>query len=123
MNLIMSIVCTARETAHFFADYPVLKPIRGQVSWVNNQAQPLSQNIAYSYGGYCMQLDAEHLILGASFYPGRDDAEVLAEDHVHNYELIHSVFPEYAQSLACYRDLARSCLGTRTKSGLFPPTG
>lgn len=94
------IVCTARETAQFFADYPVLKPIRGQVSWLNNQAQPLSQNIAYSYGGYCMQLDAEHLILGASFYPGRDDIEVLAEDHVHNYELIHSVFPEYAQSLA-----------------------
>ncbi|MGO1062560.1 FAD-dependent 5-carboxymethylaminomethyl-2-thiouridine(34) oxidoreductase MnmC [Acinetobacter lwoffii] len=93
------IVCTARETAQFFADYPVLKPIRGQVSWMNNQAQPLSQNIAYSYGGYCMQLDAEHLILGASFYPGRDDIEVLAEDHVHNYELIHSVFPEYAQSL------------------------
>ncbi len=93
------IVCTARETAQFFADYPFLKPIRGQVSWVNNQAQPLSQNIAYSYGGYCMQLDAEHLILGASFYPDRDDAEVLAEDHVHNYELIHSVFPEYAQSL------------------------
>jgi len=94
------IVCTARETVQFFADYPALKPIRGQVSWMNNQAQPLSQNIAYSYGGYCMQLDAEHLILGASFYPGRDDIEVLAEDHVHNYELIHSVFPEYAQSLA-----------------------
>jgi len=93
------IVCTARETAQFFADYPVLKPIRGQVSWLNNKTQPLSQNIAYSYGGYCMQLDAEHLILGASFYPGRDDIEVLAEDHVHNYELIHSVFPEYAQSL------------------------
>lgn len=93
------IVCTARETAQFFADYPVLKPIRGQVSWMNNQAQPLSQNIAYSYGGYCMQLDAEHLILGASFYPGRDDIEVLAEDHVHNYELIHSVFPEYAATL------------------------
>ena len=93
------IVCTARETAQFFADYPVLKPIRGQVSWMNNQAQPLSQNIAYTYGGYCMQLDAEHLILGASFYPGRDDEEVLAEDHVHNYELIHSVFPEYAATL------------------------
>lgn len=93
------IVCTARETAQFFTDYPALRPIRGQVSWVNNQAQPLSQNIAYSYGGYCMQLDTEHLILGASFYPGRDDIEVLAEDHVHNYELIHSVFPEYAQSL------------------------
>ncbi|HAY5567831.1 TPA: FAD-dependent 5-carboxymethylaminomethyl-2-thiouridine(34) oxidoreductase MnmC [Escherichia coli] len=94
------IVCTARETAQFFAAYPALKPIRGQVSWLNNKTQPLSQNIAYSYGGYCMQLDAEHLILGASFYPGRDDIEVLAEDHVHNYELIHSVFPEYALSLA-----------------------
>jgi len=93
------IVCTARETAQFFADYPALKPIRGQVSWLNNKTQPLSQNIAYSYGGYCMQLDAEHLILGASFYPGRDDIEVLAEDHVHNYELIHSVFPEYAATL------------------------
>jgi len=94
------IVCTARDTTQFFADYPALKPIRGQVSWLNNKTQPLSQNTAYSYGGYCMQLDAEHLILGASFYPGRDDIEVLAEDHVHNYELIHSVFPEYAQSLA-----------------------
>ena len=37
--------------------------------------------------------------MGASFYPGRDDAEVLIEDHVYNYKLIHSVFPEYAQSL------------------------
>ena len=93
------IVCTARETQQFFADYPPLKPIRGQVSWVNNQTQPLSQNTAYSYGGYCMQLNAEQLILGASFYPGRDDTEVLAEDHMHNYELIHGVFPEYAKSL------------------------
>jgi tRNA 5-methylaminomethyl-2-thiouridine biosynthesis bifunctional protein len=46
-----------------------------------------------------MQLDEQHLILGASFYPDRDDDEVLTEDHVHNYSLIHSVFPHYAQSL------------------------
>jgi tRNA 5-methylaminomethyl-2-thiouridine biosynthesis bifunctional protein len=46
-----------------------------------------------------MQLDASQLILGASFYPNRDDAEVLTEDHVHNYELIHSVFPQYAEQL------------------------
>ena len=93
------VVCTARDTQQFFENYPVLKPIRGQVSWVNNQDQPLNQDTAYSYGGYCMQLNPEQLILGASFYPGRDDAEVLIEDHVHNYELIHSVFPEYAQLL------------------------
>ena len=46
-----------------------------------------------------MQLDTAQLILGASFYPNRDDAEVLTEDHVHNYELIHNVFPKYAQGL------------------------
>jgi tRNA 5-methylaminomethyl-2-thiouridine biosynthesis bifunctional protein len=56
-------------------------------------------NQAYSYGGYCMQLDAQQFILGASFYPNRDDSDVLLEDHVHNYQLIHSVFPHYAQSL------------------------
>ena len=93
------IVCCARHTAAFFEHYPVLKPIRGQVSWVENTAQPLALNQAYSYGGYCMQLDAQQLILGASFYPNRDDNDVLLEDHVHNYELIHSVFPDYAQSL------------------------
>lgn len=93
------IVCCARESQTLFEHYPLLKPIRGQVSWVNNQTQPLAADQAYSYGGYCMQLDAEHLILGASFYPNRDDCEVLAEDHVHNFNLIHSVFPSYAQSL------------------------
>lgn len=94
------IVCAARDSAKFFEHYPVLKPIRGQVSWVKNQAQPLALHTAYSYGGYCMQLDAAHLILGASFYPNRDDTEILLEDHVHNYDLIHSVAPSYAQPLA-----------------------
>ncbi|NNP70737.1 FAD-dependent 5-carboxymethylaminomethyl-2-thiouridine(34) oxidoreductase MnmC [Acinetobacter sp. Ac_5812] len=94
------IVCCAKQSAELFENYPVLKPIRGQVSWVENREQALALDQAYSYGGYCMQLDAAQLILGASFYPNREDVEVLAEDHVHNYELIHSVFPEYAQQLA-----------------------
>ncbi|NIE98279.1 FAD-dependent 5-carboxymethylaminomethyl-2-thiouridine(34) oxidoreductase MnmC [Acinetobacter sp. Tr-809] len=93
------IVCCAKQSAALFDNYPVLKPIRGQVSWVENREQALALDQAYSYGGYCMQLDAAQLILGASFYPNRDDIEVLTEDHVHNYELIHSVFPEYAQQL------------------------
>lgn len=94
-----TIVCCAKQSAELFEDYPVLKPIRGQVSWVENVEQPLALDEAYSYGGYCMQLNPSQLILGASFYPNRDDAEVLAEDHVHNYELIHSVFPDYAEKL------------------------
>lgn len=94
-----TIVCCAKQSAELFEDYPVLKPIRGQVSWVENVEQPLTLDEAYSYGGYCMQLNPSQLILGASFYPNRDDAKVLAEDHVHNYELIHSVFPDYAEKL------------------------
>ncbi|ENW93839.1 FAD-dependent 5-carboxymethylaminomethyl-2-thiouridine(34) oxidoreductase MnmC [Acinetobacter sp. NIPH 298] len=93
------IVCCAKQSAELFENYPILKPIRGQVSWVNNSNQPLPLDQAYSYGGYCMQFDATQLILGASFFPNRDDTEVLPEDHVHNHELIHSVFPEYAQQL------------------------
>ena len=94
-----AIVCCAKQSAELFENYPVLKPIRGQVSWVENSQRPLALDQAYSYGGYCIQLDASQLILGASFYPNRDDAEVLTEDHVHNYELIHNVFPKYAQGL------------------------
>lgn len=93
------IVCCAKQSAELFDNYPVLKPIRGQVSWLENSKQPLALDQAFSYGGYCMQLDASQLILGASFYPNREDTDVLKEDHVHNYDLIHSVFPEYAQQL------------------------
>lgn len=93
------VVCCARESAALFDSYPPLKPIRGQVSWVDNTFAPLPLNEAYSYGGYCMQLDASQMILGASFYPNREDQDVLPEDHVHNFELIHSVFPEYAEKL------------------------
>lgn len=93
------VVCCARESAALFDSYPQLKPIRGQVSWIDNTFAPLPLNEAYSYGGYCMQLDAAQMILGASFYPNREDQDVLPEDHVHNFELIHSVFPEYAEKL------------------------
>ncbi len=93
------IVCTALNTPQLLDGHPELKPIRGQVSWVENGDQPLDPDIAYSYGGYCIQLDAKHLLLGASFCVNRDDADVLEEDHAHNRELIHTVFPDYAQTL------------------------
>ena len=94
------IVCAAMNSQKLSPQLPQLKANRGQVSWLNNANHPLKSDQAYSYGGYCMQLDQQHLILGASFYPDREDDEVLAEDHQHNHALIHSVFPHYAQSLA-----------------------
>lgn len=58
------VVCCARESAALFENYLPLKPIRGQVSWVDNSFGPLPLHEAYSYGGYCMQLDSSQLILG-----------------------------------------------------------
>ena len=93
------IVCTAHQSGIFFEHYPALKPIRGQVSWFNNTKQSLKMHTTYSYGGYCMQMNDQQMILGASFSPGRDDTDVLESDHLHNYELLHTVFPDYAQTL------------------------
>ena len=92
------IVCCALESAQFFEHYPVLKPIRGQVSWFDTP-QLLADATAYSYGGYAAKLNDQQMILGASFYPGRSDREILEEDHVHNFNLIHSIMPNYAQQL------------------------
>lgn len=94
-----AIVCCAKESGKLFEHYPLLKPIRGQVSWFEQQTFPFASDEAFSYGGYCMQLNSQQLILGASFHPQRDDDEVLLDDHVHNFNLIHSVFPQYAQTL------------------------
>jgi tRNA 5-methylaminomethyl-2-thiouridine biosynthesis bifunctional protein len=92
------VVCCALENAQFFENYPVLKPIRGQVSWFETP-HLLADATAYSYGGYAAKLNGQQMILGASFYPGRADREILEEDHVHNFNLIHSVMPNYAQQL------------------------
>ena len=98
------VVCSALKSSAFFSNYPTLKPIRGQVSWLDNSTQPLDLAQAYSYGGYCMQLNDKQLILGASFYPNRDDVDVLVEDHQHNLTLLESVFSDYAKSLAPVTD-------------------
>ena len=117
------IVCAAMQSKNFFEYFPELKPNRGQVSWINNSKQRLPQEQAYSYGGYCMQLDEQHLILGASFHPHRDDEDVLDEDHLHNYTLIHSVFPHYAQSLAPIQDWqGRASIRTQSPD-YFPLVG
>ncbi|MCF9033867.1 FAD-dependent 5-carboxymethylaminomethyl-2-thiouridine(34) oxidoreductase MnmC [Acinetobacter nectaris] len=93
------IVCTAKDSHLLISDLPKLKPIRGQVSWLNNENSPLPENLALSYGGYAMQLNATYLILGASFHPQRDDDNVLKEDHVHNLALMQKIYPEYANTL------------------------
>ena len=117
------VICAARDSMQLQKDYPDLRAIRGQVSWLKNPVQKMDLDTAYSYGGYCMQLDAEQMIMGASFYPGRDDTDVLAEDHVHNYELIHSVFPDFAKTLPPVTEWqGRAAIRAQTKD-FFPVIG
>lgn len=92
------VVCCARANADLLPDYPQLRPIRGQISWCNTE-HGLAHGQAYSYGGYALAQDAQTLLLGASFLPGRDDTDVLAEDHAHNFGLIQQFFPELASHL------------------------
>lgn len=93
------VVCCGCATQNLIEGLPPLKPNRGQVSWMNNADGPLAPQQAFSYGGYCVQMDPSQLLLGASFYPHRDDTAVLQQDHVHNFELIHNAFPDFAAQL------------------------
>lgn len=93
------VVCCALNSPQFFKYYPALKPNRGQVSWMNNQTARFDPLVAHSYGGYCAQIDDQHLILGASFFPHRADDDVLLADHQHNLDLFKLVFPEQASHL------------------------
>lgn len=94
-----TIVCTAIDSHLLLPELPQLKPIRGQVSWLNNENAPLPSHQALSYGGYAMQLNDKQLILGASFHPQRSDDAVLEEDHIHNLALLKKVYPDYAETL------------------------
>ncbi|MEB3754291.1 FAD-dependent 5-carboxymethylaminomethyl-2-thiouridine(34) oxidoreductase MnmC [Acinetobacter sp. MD2(2019)] len=92
------VVCAAKDSAALFQNYPPLKPIRGQVSWMTTSTK-LPTHRAYSYGGYCTQLDVSQLILGASFHPNREDTAVTEDDHQHNLDLLRAIAPECAATL------------------------
>lgn len=105
----------------FIPTAPKLKSIRGQVSWCD--AQILEPQHAYSYGGYCMQLDPKHFILGASFYANREDCDVLLEDHQHNFDLLQHTLPYIAQQLPpLYQWQGRASIRAQT-ADYFPIVG
>lgn len=91
------IVCTAKDSQYLIQNLAKLKAIRGQVSYCQYQAMPTHS--AYSYGGYMAQADEHTLLLGASFYPNRDDDEVLLVDHQHNLDLAKQTFGTFAEQL------------------------
>ncbi|MEB3768247.1 FAD-dependent 5-carboxymethylaminomethyl-2-thiouridine(34) oxidoreductase MnmC [Acinetobacter sp. MD2] len=113
------VVCAAKDSAALFQTYPHLKPIRGQVSWMNTP-EALHANRAYSYGGYCAQLDDTQLILGASFHPNREDCDVTTADHQHNLDLLSQIAPEFAASLPSI-DLWQGRASIRAQSADYFP--
>lgn len=115
------IVCGAKQSETLLQPFPKLKAIRGQVSWCDYSA--ISPNHAYSYGGYLAQVHEKQMILGASFYPNREDSAVLMEDHQHNFNLIHDIFPDFASQLpALNRWQGRASIRAQT-ADYFPIVG
>ncbi|XID74389.1 FAD-dependent 5-carboxymethylaminomethyl-2-thiouridine(34) oxidoreductase MnmC [Alkanindiges sp. WGS2144] len=97
------VVCTALDSPLLCTPLPTLKPIRGQLSWFNQdhhpeQNQPLNQ--ALSYGGYMAQIKAKHItLLGASFIRDDSATDIRSKDHHHNFNLLNSMAPALAAAL------------------------
>lgn len=115
------IVCTAKQTADLIQPFPTLKAIRGQVSYMDSHV--LSCQHAYSYGGYIAQVNEQKVVLGASFYPNRDDDEVLIADHQHNFDLVKQALPKLAEQLPDIEQWqGRASIRTQT-ADYFPIVG
>lgn len=95
-------VCNARLAPHLIANLPVLKPIRGQVSWTRMLHPPA---IPLAYGGYIASMPESantampSVLLGASFI--RDDVhtDIRLSDHQHNFNLLQQIAPKLAAQL------------------------
>lgn len=115
------IVCTAKQTADLIQPFPTLKAIRGQVSYMDSHV--LSCQHAYSYGGYIAQVNEQKVVLGASFYPNRDDDDVLIADHQHNFDLVKQALPKLAEQLPDIEQWqGRASIRTQT-ADYFPIVG
>lgn len=96
------ILCNARAAQELLdhsdsqvVPLPRLRVIRGQVDWAS-VAKPFGDHElqqAFGYGGYCVALDREQLLFGASFIQN-DEATVVREaDHQHNLALLQQYHP------------------------------
>lgn len=93
------IICNALDLNRLYPQSTPLKPIRGQVSWVDLDAQMLEPSKAWSYGGYALPLTPSKLVFGASFHPDQIATETTDADHQHNLALMQQALPDLATSL------------------------
>ena len=99
------IVCNALASQQLCPSLPPLNPIRGQLSWC--PAPVGSPDLPLSYGGYCTQFSADHLLqsdqpqllFGASFIRQDDQIDLRMADHQHNATLLADVLPDLAAAL------------------------
>lgn len=76
-----------------------LRPVRGQVSQVATTPALAGLRVTLCHGGYLTpSRDGRH-VMGATFLPGRDDRDVLPEDHVANRAQLAGILPALAAGL------------------------
>ncbi len=90
------IVAAAKDSTRLCPTLPPLTVIRGQMSWC--AASTDRPRVALGYGGYAVRFD-QQVLLGSSFV--RDDTSTALREGEHQvcYELLHSAYPDYAQTL------------------------
>lgn len=103
------LICTALHSPLLCHGLPVLKPIRGQVSWFkapvatascSEQPTTVPMPLPLTYGGYMAQIQSPSagstILLGASFVRQDHQSDIRLADHQHNLELIQAIAPHIA---------------------------
>lgn len=76
-----------------------LRPVRGQISQVSTTPALDGLRVTLCHGGYLTPAREGRHVIGATFQPGRDDHEVLTEDHAANRAQLAAILPDLAASL------------------------
>lgn len=94
------VICSALNSSLLCDSLPILKPIRGQVSWFIKPGNLAALPMPMTYGGYMAQLNQpEHeatVLLGASFIRQDAKTDIRLADHQHNLDLITAIAPALA---------------------------
>ncbi len=97
-SLILASGYGARLMSHL-QDLPILKPIRGQVTYINapDLARKLRLNLCF--GGYLTSLDNENMVLGATYDRGDEQDDHRPLDDESNLNFLAQYFPSFVEHM------------------------
>lgn len=80
-------------------DIPILKPIRGQVTYLKSPEIAAALKTNLCFGSYLTKLDEQTLVTGATYDRGNTNANHCCEDDQSNLDFLAQYFPELADKM------------------------